>query len=259
MIRILFFMIAISFYSSCFAANITTSGHFVFLNGEIVQGDSIRFRELVSQNQVDTVVLNSPGGSLMDGLQIGETIRITKLMTYVPATNVCYSACGLIWIAGSERIIDSESKVGFHGAFYSTTHQATSDGNALIGSYLSRLHLSDEAIVFATESSPYNLNFITAQNAAMHGISVSVARNEHNECYEKGEKIVLSGFAYFNHENKTWYLNLDNAACVSQSKVNRIMVVGTAPPENTKIELTGTLFNSHNELALRVEHGRKIH
>jgi len=196
--------------SNSFGAEIKTEKwdngyNIITIDGDIVSGDGDKFRNIATNisGPVVPVIIISNGGMVTDALMIGETIKTMGYSTYVPKDSPCNSACGLIWIAGVKRFVDPETKIGFHGAYNSTTHEAARVGNALIGSYFSRLNLSDAAIEYATMASPTNLNYITAANANAYGIKVFLMQEfkPHEEqrkqvlCYENGVCSVAYGEA----------------------------------------------------------------
>jgi hypothetical protein len=87
--------------------------------GPIDLDDAQRLEKLVaSKRNVDSklsrsvVRLNSPGGSIVGGLQLGEAIRKLGLATEVPASAGCYSACTFAFLGGVDRRV--EGKFGIH-------------------------------------------------------------------------------------------------------------------------------------------------
>ena len=157
--------------------------YIVTVSGEIVGGDADRFRRAVAAIPRTTVtaplvVLESPGGLVVEGLQIGETIRARGFATGVAAKKLCASTCGLIWLAGSQRFVSSRARIGFHAAFVENAGgvRETGLGNALIGAYLSRLGLSYRAIAFATSAAPGEMAWLHAGEAKRAGIDVVVLR-----------------------------------------------------------------------------------
>lgn len=157
--------------------------HIVTVSGEIIRGDADRFLRAVAAIPRTTVaaplvVLESPGGLVVEGLLIGETIRVKGFATSVPAKKLCASTCGLIWLAGSQRFASSSARIGFHAAFVENAGgvRETGLGNALIGAYLSRLGLSYRAIAFATSAAPREMAWLHAGEAKRAGIDVVVIR-----------------------------------------------------------------------------------
>jgi hypothetical protein len=84
----------------------------VTATGEIVKGDSDKFDAVVAAAAHHPLVeLNSPGGDLMEGFAIGETIRLHHLATYVIPNSECSSTCAFVWLAGAPRGVSRSSTV----------------------------------------------------------------------------------------------------------------------------------------------------
>ena len=161
------------------AANIGTTGSgdsaMIVITGELVQGDAARFTEAALSQRNATVVLASPGGSLQAGIDIGEAARLLDMRTMVPDDAICASACALAWLGGKRRIMGDGAQIGFHAA-YRVTEQGgasvSSMGNALVGGYLNKLGLSDQAIFYITRSDPAAMQWLSEEDALRLGISV---------------------------------------------------------------------------------------
>ncbi len=87
------------------------------------------------------VRLESNGGSLVAGIQIGETIRLKGLQTLVPAGARCASACAMAWLGGTQRFMGPGAQIGLHLAYNANSEQGTGVANALLGAYLNRVGL----------------------------------------------------------------------------------------------------------------------
>ena len=90
---------------------------------------------------------------------------------------VCSSACGLIWLAGKPRVKQATAAIGFHAAFVPDGQGIDRENglsNALIGSYMTRLDLGVDAIMFATAAGPGGMAWITPQDGTRYGIPFEV-------------------------------------------------------------------------------------
>jgi len=118
------------------------------------------------------VLLDSGGGSVLDGIYIGRNIRDRGFFTAVPEKTLCASSCALVWLAGAQRFAEESSFIGFHAAYIlrDGKYIETGAGNALIGSYLNQLGLSDRAILFVTSAPPEGIERLSKQKAAAVGI-----------------------------------------------------------------------------------------
>jgi hypothetical protein len=93
----------------------------VSLNGEITDGDSDALKTIIQTANDDghfvaLVRLNSPGGSVLEGVKIAEIIQFGKISTSVIGKSICASACFVVFAAGSEKYVNYTASVGVHGA-----------------------------------------------------------------------------------------------------------------------------------------------
>lgn len=148
----------------------------IAIHGEITEWDAAQF-DLVAKSidEPATVILSSPGGLVVDGLNIGTEIRRLGYGTLVPSGETCASVCGLIWLAGTPRMLTPSSKVGFHAA-YRPDGSESGQANAIVGAYLTHLGFSYDAIAFLTESSPDGMEWLHPSDAARVGIFYSLIR-----------------------------------------------------------------------------------
>lgn len=132
----------------------------VVISGPILEETEAAFPAALAQAGARPLIfLDSPGGIIQSGVAIGRLIRARRLETVVPDRSLCFSACGLIWLAGHERWLGTGARVGFHAASTApprgrSTGRVSSSGNALVGAYLGQLGLNDFQIGVLTEASP---------------------------------------------------------------------------------------------------------
>src|SRR5258708_7937574 len=112
----------------------------VFVDGDLEPGDGDQFRSKTSFLSKAMIAFRSDGGSVVAGIQIGETIRLKGFTTTVTGTARCASACALAWLGGVRRFMRPAARIGVHGA-YNMDSQMTGVGNALIGAYLNKIGL----------------------------------------------------------------------------------------------------------------------
>ena len=144
----------------------------IVVEGELVPSDIDKFREVSLQFKSAMVILDSQGGALSAGIEIGKMIRLTGYSTLVPANTTCTSSCALIWLAGSRRFLSPDGKVGFHASYTDRNGrlEETGVGNAMVGHYLSLLNLPQKAVIFATMAGPDEITWLTRKNKALAGI-----------------------------------------------------------------------------------------
>lgn len=88
------------------------------LEGAIAQGDADRIAGQLSEavTRPEVIRLNSPGGSVMDALALGRTLRGLGVTTEVGAQQFCYSACPYLFAAGTSR--RAEGQIGVHQHYF---------------------------------------------------------------------------------------------------------------------------------------------
>src|SRR5688500_7542542 len=111
----------VAIVAPCHAATITTTQTqqttLIAIEGDFKQGDEDVFAEKVLRLKDATVVLNSPGGHLFAGIEIGRAIRVKGFDTAVRDGSSCFSACALAWLAGRNRLAGPDGRIGFHAAW----------------------------------------------------------------------------------------------------------------------------------------------
>jgi hypothetical protein len=149
----------------------------IYVTGEIQLGDDAVFRRIADRFPDAVVFLESPGGTVIPALEIGRLARERGYRTAVLAGGTCASSCALIWLAGAPRYLEPGGRVGFHASSAEEDGRLVESGvsNAFVGYYLSKLELSERAVVFTTMASPYELNWLTAEKSEGAGISFESA------------------------------------------------------------------------------------
>jgi hypothetical protein len=120
------------------------------------------------------VLLDSPGGNLKAGIEIGKAIRLKEFVTVVPDGALCASACALVWLGGQVRFMAPTAKIGFHSAYRVEGSSQIVDGgaNAVAGAYLNTLGLPERAIYFIANAPPAGMSWLSLEDASRYGIEV---------------------------------------------------------------------------------------
>lgn len=152
------------------------NGSWIYIQGDFATDDGARFeRVLAATRDAAVVVLESNGGRLIGGLDVGTAIRNSQLATLVEDGATCASACAAAWLGGTRRYAGSTARVGFHSAYTKDWRNIPTEsrgGNALLGAYLSRMGISDRAVVYITEAPPARVSWLTRDDAKMLGIDL---------------------------------------------------------------------------------------
>lgn len=86
------------------------------LEGAIAPGDGERLAQQIdaADPAVQSLVLQSPGGSVRDALLLGRHLRRRAIGTEVLAGEICYSACPYLFAGGTKRRAAPEASIGVH-------------------------------------------------------------------------------------------------------------------------------------------------
>lgn len=144
----------------------------ILVRGDLASGDDKTFANVALAHSSAVVLLNSNGGLLLPGLEIGRAIRLKGFTTVVPEGFQCASACALAWLAGTPRFLSPNGRVGFHAAYLESDgrRMQTSTGNALVGAYLNQLNLPTSAVIFVTSAPPEDMRWLSLDDAQRNGI-----------------------------------------------------------------------------------------
>lgn len=86
----------------------------VLLRGAISPGDGARVARDLRETRPARILLDSPGGSVSDALDIGEAVREIGANTRLAAEAVCLSACPYVFAGGVERQVADTARFGVH-------------------------------------------------------------------------------------------------------------------------------------------------
>lgn len=105
------------------------------------------------------VLLNSDGGSVVDGMLMGIAVRQANAMTGVPKGSGCWSSCALIWAGGVQRL--TEGPVLFHHPYFmdGSILRPIEDKSELdkVNQYWLEMGLSQESFDKSMQHGPYEM------------------------------------------------------------------------------------------------------
>lgn len=84
------------------------------LRGVIAPGDAQGIAEIIARNAPDFVLLDSPGGSVNDALELGRLLRGLGTETQLAENSVCFSACPYVFVGGVIRSVHDSAQLGVH-------------------------------------------------------------------------------------------------------------------------------------------------
>lgn len=227
-----------------------SDGAMIIIDGEISNGDLEKFRQLSVRHRRAVVVLNSPGGALLPAIEIGKIIKIAGFITAIPRDASCASSCALIWLAGESRLLSRNGQVGFHASYRDNNGKLEESGvaNALIGSYLSKLNLSERGIIFATSAPPDKITWLTRTNKGAAGIDFTDLEDEESTANpspaQKSQRAVSPPPIQTTTARPANELPSSLPASLSQIRSRWVQYAGNAYYDASSIELVTDIYGN---------------
>jgi hypothetical protein len=129
---------------------------------------------------IKTIVINSPGGSVRDAIEIGRYIRGNGFTTQVERGGYCASSCPLVFAAGKKRVAEEGATIGVHQIYGATADvsapQAMSDAQittAEITRYLDEMGVDPSLWLHALDTPPQNLYYFTAKELKTYDLATN--------------------------------------------------------------------------------------
>jgi ATP-dependent protease ClpP protease subunit len=146
----------------------------VFIKGEIDEYDYDRFYTAVRGIPPGKamVVLDSPGGNVKAGLDIGYYIHGYGFTTSVSNGTVCTSMCAAIWLAGKRRFIEAGTFLGFHST--GLRGERSERGNQAMREYYQSIGLRNDTIDVLLSYDPRTVTWLTVEMSKVLGITYEV-------------------------------------------------------------------------------------
>ena len=158
----------------------------VLAQGEIVEGDAGKLIRALRRASVDrhgtrTVWLNSPGGSVIDAMNMADVIGAVGVTTVVPAKAMCASACAsVVFVAGRYRTVEKGGQLMIHSCFDARDGRKMDQCDAVISQRAEANGLSGRAMMAFQEIAPgpqYGVIF-NAADAACFGLTHAPGKAE---------------------------------------------------------------------------------
>lgn len=139
-------------------------GATIVAQGQIDDGAAQRFLAFMREMNVGgrpVVLLNSGGGKIVAGMELGRVFRRLRATVIVaeegdppPRPSICFSACVYAFIGGARRIAPPGSQLGVHRMFAprgDVTHYATPEMTQMLRSYMREMGV-DPKLALAAEN-----------------------------------------------------------------------------------------------------------
>src|SRR3569623_1398243 len=158
----------------------------VLARGEIVGGDGGKLIRVLRMASVDkhgtrTLWLDSPGGSVVDAMDMADVIGNVGVTTVVRPKAMCASACAsVVFVAGKYRTVEKGGQLMIHSCFDARNGQKMDQCDAAISQRAQANGLSGRAMMAFQEIAPgpqYGVLF-NAADAACFGLTHAPGKAE---------------------------------------------------------------------------------
>ncbi|WP_299654424.1 hypothetical protein [uncultured Tateyamaria sp.] len=160
-----------------------TDGTIYRLEGGISDGDADRLAALIRQSdpRPDTLILQSPGGSVADALALGRIIRSEGIATQMLSGEFCYSACPYLLAAGAKRTIADAASVGVHQHYFGENTflpaafavEDIQRGQAEVMTYLDEMGIDTLVMQHAMSTPPDQIYVLLPEELETYGFTQS--------------------------------------------------------------------------------------
>jgi hypothetical protein len=118
LLLLLFHAMVAMAWSHAQAAEIVYRGDTAYLKGDLNPEDVLTLFAALNEHQVESLSLDSRGGSILMAMLLAKLIANRQIETRVDHGQSCASACVLILLAGKHRKVHPRARVGLHTAFF---------------------------------------------------------------------------------------------------------------------------------------------
>ena len=265
---------------------IAGSAWFLFLDGRIDADTPQRFERYLDQKNVPPrshVIINSPGGNLFAGMELGRLFRKNQLSIDIGRKSLtskkrfdtevggCFSSCAIAYLGGEYRYLKVGSRYGVHRFSFAKQSSADADvaqvASAEITTYIRSMDVDVELFKLSAGAASSDINepdraTLERLNVVNNGVSRPVWTIESalGKLYLKGERSsALSGINKFiilcDGSSPLLYTIFDPVGRdqeVMAMTAHSLMIDGKAyPVKAISTEMKNGLFNSIYKLSNR--------
>lgn len=204
----------------------------IFADGPIDREAPRRFKALIDKNNVPAhsiIYLNSPGGNLLAGMEIGRLIRKSRYFTQVnqrgsldptsdrkshrAVPSICLSACTLTYLGGVFRWLDPKSVYGVHRIAGNIDFgpDAAQVASSIVVQYIREMGADTDLFDEMTKVGKEEINVLSLRRLAALGVV--------NNGFERARWTIESGgdFVYLKGERNTLHgMNKFMLMCVGR-------------------------------------------
>lgn len=150
-------------------------GHKIIkIDGQIVEHDYDKFiYYVVMYPEIKAVQLNSNGGLVFEGLEIGSKINERGMNTLIGENEKCVSICAVMFLSGKNKFLYKSSALGVHTVKNTITNQRDDKTNNMISWYFGHLGFSLGLVEKWVFTEPESMTFLTYKDSVELNLGVT--------------------------------------------------------------------------------------
>jgi hypothetical protein len=138
------------------------------ISGVIEPGTYRRFMDELRRKQPSMVIVDGPGGRVLEAMMIGTEIRRRGISTVLPGNRSCASACALIYLSGAKRYIGPRASIGVHSA--ANHGRDDESGTTMMARYLSGIGVPSAIVKKMAATPSSGIRWLTAAEQRTLGL-----------------------------------------------------------------------------------------
>ncbi|MES2535885.1 MAG: ATP-dependent Clp protease proteolytic subunit [Pseudomonadota bacterium] len=158
-----------------FSVKITANGQAVIFTGMLREGSARQIEMMLNAaSGANSLILDSPGGRLLEAERIASIVHDRKLDTYVEG--MCASACTLVFLAGKDRASTPNARIGFHQpSFLRLTREEQAVATGAMMEQYRRARLPDDFIEKISRTAPNDMWFPTREELILANVITRIS------------------------------------------------------------------------------------
>lgn len=169
----------------------------ILLEGVISSEVVNHVRRLMTQRPSNTVYLDSPGGDLSAGIELGQLLHEAESVAVVHTGAQCKSACALAFLGAAKRLVlGSPDSLGFHRQYRLVNGKVTYGNSSTDQRLIARYLQSIQATGVTAEEVVATTGQVTFSDASLNERGLVTITNEELRASSK-RLIAMSGMTKF--------------------------------------------------------------
>lgn len=249
---IFLFLLFLFFNFNVQAANIYLDDlNQIIISGIINKGDDLKLYKLISDelsSDIPTmVILDSSGGHVYEAINMSNYIRNLNTTTVVKSKAKCSSACSFLFVAGKNKVLIGDGKIGLHVPRISKINEEdekyTPSWWNIYGTLISSLRNKKQADIWIDKmykTASDEMFYITKSNF-----------NQYDITYHKYDSVTYKEPQYIKYNKWILFIGKDNV--IYTTSYNNLLVVMV----NCNNDLFVTSLSSINDDNLVLSHSKR--